>query len=142
MGLHFLLMGATFTASLCAVGAIRTLILSSAWGQAKKVKVIAVCLIIPVGGSLWTVNHWLDWLLLGTTILGVGAEGQSCMLRLRVVSLINASVWFFNSLFFGAYMGAFNCLSSITSNLKAMESQFDIRLPVIGRILRTAPKSA
>lgn len=128
LGLHYLALGAFFAASLCAIGGIRTLFLSTDWGIARKVQVVAICLMIPAAGMFWTATHWLDWILLATTLLAVGSEAQSCMKRLRYASLANALAWAANALAFGAIMGALLCLSSTFSNLKALRSQFGLTL--------------
>lgn len=124
LAIHFSLVGAFFAASLCVVGGLRTLALSTDWGFERKIQIVFICLCIPAMGTYWTTTHWLDWLLLATTILGVGAEGQNCILKLRICSLINAVTWLLNGLFFGAYMGALLSVSAIVSNLKAMRTQF------------------
>lgn len=124
MAVHFILVGAVFAASLCVIGGLRTLALSTNWGFERKARIVFLCLCIPAMGTFWTATHWLDWLLLATTILGVGAEGQSCIFKLRVCSLINAATWFVNGLFFGAYMGALLSVSAIVSNIKAMHAQY------------------
>ena len=127
MVFHFSLVSAWLAASLCLVGGIRTLILAGAWGQKHKKKVVFMCLCCPVFASLWTATHFIDWLLLCSTIIAVGAEGQNCMIRLRYASLVNAGLWVCNAFVFGALMGVIFGLSSIFSNLKALSKQFNIR---------------
>lgn len=128
LAFHYLALGAFFAASLCAIGGIRTMLLATDWGMARKVQVVTICLMIPVAGMLWTLTHWLDWVLLSTTLLAVGLEAQSCMKRLRFASLANALAWAVNAMAFGAIMGALLCLSSIISNLRALRIQFGFTL--------------
>ena len=124
LAFHFYMVGAIFAASLCVIGSLRTFLLATDWGHERKVKIVFFCLMIPTIGMIWTATHWLDWVLLFTTILGVGSEAQSSMFKLRVCALINSCVWILNSLIFGAYMGALLNLSSVVSNLKAMKPDF------------------
>lgn len=136
MGIHYLLVGAVFAASLCAVGALRTFLLSTNWGDSRKITIVVCCLAFPAMATFWTATHWLDWLLLITTIIGVGVEAQSCMLRLRVCTLLNASVWMVNGLYFGALTGALLSVSCIISNAKAMNRQYGISFIPRTRLMR------
>ena len=121
--IHFFMLGAWFATSLCVVGGIRTLLLSTSWGWSRRKTVVSICLLIPLSGSIYTASHIADWILLVTTVFGVGAEVLKSFLGLRIATLVNNIAWGINGLVFGAYVNAFGQLCGVIGNLTAMEKQ-------------------
>lgn len=121
---QYFLLDAWFMFSLCLVGAIRTLLLSTGWGWGYRKAVVGVCLIIPVVGSIYTATHWADWFLLIATIVGVGADAVRSFTHLRIAVSFCSLAWMLNSFVFGGYISAFANLVSLIGFGKILNREF------------------
>ena len=125
---QYFLLDAWFMFSLCAVGSIRTLLLYTDWGWERRTMVVAMCLAVPLMGSVYTASHWVDWFLVVATVIGVGGEALKNFLHLRIASVICNFAWFLNNLVFGSYVSALSQMLNMFGHFKVMIRDYGVWL--------------
>lgn len=121
--IQYYIVGAWFMFSLCLVGSLRTLILTTNWGWKRRAIVISLCLAIPVVGSVYTASHWVDWFLVVATVIGVGGEACKNLLHTRFAGVICNFGWLMNNLAFGSFVSAFGQLLTLVGHFQAIAAQ-------------------
>lgn len=90
--------------------------------------VVALCLIVPICGSIYTASHWVDWFLLVATIIGVGGEACKSFLHVRIASLVCNIAWFMNNMVFGGYVSAVGEVMKMYGHFKIMIRDYGVWL--------------
>ena len=122
--ISWMILGGWFMASLCFVGGIRTFLLASDWGWARRQKLVFVCLAVPVLGGLYTAAHMMDYVLMFATVLYVSSEAGDKFVWQRVTHILCGMAWLLSSLTFGGYVFAVGELFILASCLQVLERDF------------------
>lgn len=128
--IQFGLLEAWFMFSLCFVGSIRTLLLSTDWGFENRVGVVVVCLVLPTVGSFYSASHVMDWVLLFATIVGVGGEALKSFLHVRLTAVFCTASWLINSFVFGAYVNVLTNIATLLGQWQALNRDFAMMLRI------------